>query len=151
MNEKGNKMENIKKIEHNGKILAIIISNDYSKDGVEFFTPNDFSQQLAYMKHPKGKRIDAHTHNVVPREVSYTKEVLVIRKGKLRVDFYEDDKTYIESHIVNAGDIILLAFGGHGFECLEEVEMVEIKQGPYLGEQDKVRFAGVDSKEVKLV
>lgn len=144
-------MENIKQIEHNGKILAIIISNDYSKDGVEFFTPNDFSQQLAYMKHPKGKRIDAHTHNVVPREVSYTKEVLVIRKGKLRVDFYEDDQTYIESHIVNQGDIILLAFGGHGFECLEEVEMVEIKQGPYLGEQDKVRFKGVESNEVKLV
>lgn len=151
MNEKGNKMENIKQIEHNGKILAIIISNDYSKDGVEFFTPNDFSQQLAYMKHPKGKRIDAHTHNIVPREVSYTKEVLVIRKGKLRVDFYEDDQTYIESHIVNQGDIILLAFGGHGFECLEEVEMVEIKQGPYLGEQDKVRFKGVESNEVKLV
>lgn len=151
MNEKGNNMENIKQIEHNGKILAIIISNDYSKDGVEFFTPNDFSQQLAYMKHPKGKRIDAHTHNIVPREVSYTKEVLVIRKGKLRVDFYEDDKTYIESHIVNQGDIILLAFGGHGFECLEEVEMVEIKQGPYLGEQDKVRFKGVETEKVKLV
>lgn len=144
-------MDNIKQIEHNGKLLAIIISNDYSKDGVEFFTPNDFSQQLAYMKHPKGKCIDAHTHNVVPREVSYTKEVLVIRKGKLRVDFYEDDQTYIESHIVNQGDIILLAFGGHGFECLEEVEMVEIKQGPYLGEQDKVRFKGVETEKVKLV
>ena len=144
-------MENIKQIEHNGKILAIIISNDYSKDGVEFFTPNDFSQQLAYMKHPKGKRIDAHTHNIVPREVSYTKEVLVIRKGKLRVDFYEDDQTYIESHIVNQGDIILVAFGGHGFECLEEVEMVEIKQGPYLGEQDKVRFKGVETEKVRLV
>lgn len=144
-------MDNIKQIEHNGKILSIIISNDYSKDGVEFFTPNDFSQQLAYMKHPKGKRIDAHTHNIVPREVSYTKEVLVIRKGKLRVDFYEDDQTYIESHIVNQGDIILLAFGGHGFECLEEVEMVEIKQGPYLGEQDKVRFKGVETEKVKLV
>ena len=151
MNEKGNKMDNIKQIEHNGKLLAIIISNDYSKDGVEFFTPNDFSQQLAYMKHPKGKRIDAHTHNIVPREVSYTKEVLVIRKGKLRVDFYEDDQTYIESHIVNQGDIILLAFGGHGFECLEEVEMVEIKQGPYLGEQDKVRFNSVETEKVKLV
>ena len=108
-------------------------------------------KQLAYMKHPKGKRIDAHTHNVVPREVSYTKEVLVIRKGKLRVDFYEDNQTYIESHIVEQGDIILLAFGGHGFECLEEVEMIEIKQGPYLGEQDKVRFAGVEQGKVKLV
>ncbi len=141
----------IQRIEHNGKLFAIIIKNDYSKDGVDFFTPNDFSQQLAYMKHPKGKKIDAHLHNVVKREVSYTKEVLVIRKGKLRVDFYRDDQSYIESHIVEQGDIILLAFGGHGFECLEEVEMIEIKQGPYLGEQDKVRFAGVDSSEVKLV
>ena len=141
----------IRRIEYKGKLLAIIIRNDYTKDGVEFFTPNDFSQQLAYMKHPKGKRIDAHTHNVVPREVSYTKEVLVIRKGKLRVDFYEDNQTYIESHIVEQGDIILLAFGGHGFECREEVEMIEIKQGPYLGEQDKVRFAGVEQGKVKLV
>ena len=141
----------IRRIEYKGKLLAIIIRNDYTKDGVEFFTPNDFSQQLAYMKHPKGKRIDAHTHNVVPREVSYTKEVWVIRKGKLRVDFYEDNQTYIESHIVEQGDIILLAFGGHGFECLEEVEMIEIKQGPYLGEQDKVRFAGVEQGKVKLV
>ena len=141
----------VKKIEFDGKTFAIIIKNNYSKDGVEFFTPNDFSQQLAYMKHPQGKKIDAHLHNVVKREVSYTKEVLVIRKGKLRVDFYRDDKSYIESHIVEQGDIILLAFGGHGFECLEEVEMIEIKQGPYLGEHDKVRFAAVDDKEVKLV
>ena len=140
----------VKKIEFDGKTFAIIIKNNYSKDGVEFFTPNDFSQQLAYMKHPQGKKIDAHLHNVVKREVSYTKEVLVIRKGKLRVDFYRDDKSYIESHIVEQGDIILLAFGGHGFECLEEVEMIEIKQGPYLGEQDKVRFAGVDDKEVVI-
>lgn len=140
----------VKKIEYKGKTLAIIIKNEYSKEGVEFFTPNDFSQQLAYMKHPKGKRIDAHTHNVVHRDVSYTKEVLVIRKGKLRVDFYEDDQSYIESHIVEQGDIILLAFGGHGFECLEEVEMVEIKQGPYLGEQDKIRFMGVDSSNVVI-
>ena len=141
----------IKRIEYQGKLLAIIIKNNYSKDGVEFFTPNEFSQQLAYMKHSKGKRIDAHTHNVVTREVSYTKEVLVIRKGKLRVDFYKDDQTYIESHIIEQGDIILLAFGGHGFECLEDVEMIEIKQGPYLGEKDKVRFKGVDNSEVKLI
>jgi len=130
----------IKQITHNNIILAIIIKKDYSKAGVEFFTPNDFSQQLAYMKHPAGKKIEAHTHNTVAREVNYTKEVLVMRKGKLRVDLYDDDRNYIESHVVEEGDVILLAYGGHGFECLEEVEMVEIKQGPYLGEQDKVRF-----------
>lgn len=136
-------------ITHNNQILAIIIKADYSKDGVEFFTPNDFSQQLAFMKHPKGKVIDAHIHNIVSREVKYTKEVLVIRKGKLRVDFYDDERNYIESHIVSSGDIVLLAYGGHGFKCLDNVEMVEIKQGPYLGDKDKVRFVGVDDNEVK--
>lgn len=133
----------IEQIIHNDTILAIIIKKDYSKDGVEFFTPNDFSQQLAYMKHPKGKIIDAHTHNLIPREVNYTKEVLVIRKGKLRVDFYEEDQTYIESRVVEEGDVILLAYGGHGFEVIEDCEMVEIKQGPFLGENDKVRFEGI--------
>lgn len=130
----------LEKIIHNNQIYAIIIRSDYSKDGVEFFTPDDFSQQLAYMKHPKGKVIQRHLHNIVKREVHYTKEVLVIRKGTLRVDFYDDAKVYLESKTLYAGDIILLAFGGHGFECLDEVEMVEIKQGPYLGDEDKVRF-----------
>ncbi len=130
----------IEKIIHNSQIYAIIIRRDYSKDGVEFFTPDDFSQQIAYMKHPKGKVIQRHFHNVVKREVHYTKEVLVIRKGTLQVDFYDDDKNYLESRTLQSGDIVLLAFGGHGFKCLDDVEMVEIKQGPYLGDEDKVRF-----------
>jgi mannose-6-phosphate isomerase-like protein (cupin superfamily) len=130
----------IKEITYNNKILALIIKADYSKDGVEFFTPNDFSQQLAYMKHPAGKKIKAHTHNITLRNISYTKEVLVIKKGKLRVDLYDDNKFFVESHVLSAGDVILLAYGGHGFECLEEVEMIEIKQGPYLGEKDKEYF-----------
>ena len=103
------------------------------------------------MKHPAGKRIDAHTHNVVHRDVSYTKEVLVIRKGKLRVDFYEDNQAYIESHIIEEGDIILLAYGGHGFEVIEDCDFIEVKQGPYLGEKDKVRFEGVNKQEVKII
>lgn len=130
----------IEKIIHNNQIYAIIIRSNYSKDGVEFFTPDDFSQQLAFMKHPKGKVIQPHLHNVVTREVHYTKEVLIIRKGTLNVDFYDDNKVYIESRTLYSGDIILLAFGGHGFKCLDDVEMIEVKQGPYLGDADKVRF-----------
>lgn len=141
----------MKKITYNDKLLAIIIPSDYQKEGVEFFTPNDFSQQLAFMSHKKGKVIDAHTHNVVPRQVSYTKEVLIIRKGKLRVDFYDDERNYIESYIIKQGDVILLAFGGHGFEVLEDCDFIEVKQGPYLGDKDKVRFEGVAKEEVKII
>ena len=130
----------IKEIFHNNQLLAIIISNKYTESGIHFFTPDEFSQQLAFMKHPAGKVIQPHVHNSVQREVHYTKETLFIRKGKLRVDFYTDQQTYIESYILETGDVILLSEGGHGFEMLEETEMIEVKQGPYAGEKDKTRF-----------
>jgi mannose-6-phosphate isomerase-like protein (cupin superfamily) len=132
------------------KILAIIINKDFKKEGIEFFTPDDFSQQLAYMNRPEGYIIPPHVHNLVPREVTLTQEVLFIRSGKLRVDFYDDDKKYLESKILTAGDVILLAGGGHGFEMLEPTEMIEVKQGPYSGEEDKVRFDPINSREAKI-
>jgi mannose-6-phosphate isomerase-like protein (cupin superfamily) len=139
-----------KQITHNNKILAIIVSNSYSADGIEFFTPNEFSQQLAYMHHQPGHQIVPHVHNPVSREVQYTQEVLIIRKGKLRVDFYDNERNYLESHILNGGDVILLASGGHGFEVLEELEMIEVKQGPYAGDGDKTRFDGIAADKLKL-
>lgn len=77
-----------------------------------------------------------------------TQEVLFIKKGKLRVDFYDDDEQYIESRILEAGDVILLVSGGHGFTVIEEVEMIEVKQGPYSGDEDKKRFPGIGDNEV---
>jgi mannose-6-phosphate isomerase-like protein (cupin superfamily) len=136
-------------IMHNKELLAIIVSNNFNKEGIYFFTPNDFSQQLAYMKHSAGKIIDPHVHNPVKREVHYTQEVLFIRKGKLRVDFYDEDRNYIESRILEAGDIILLIKGGHGFKALENLEMFEVKQGPYAGDKDKTRFLRVEDSKIK--
>lgn len=121
-------------------ILAIVIRNSYTSEGVNFFTPDNFSQQLAYMHHPAGKGIQPHIHNHVSRTVVFTQEVLLIKKGKVRVDFYTQEKDFLQSTTILEGDVILLASGGHGFEILEETEMIEIKQGPYLGENDKVRF-----------
>ena len=139
----------IQEIKHNNKLLAIIISNRYSEPDIHFFTPDDFSQQLAFMKHPVGKIIQPHVHNPVQREVHFTKEVLFIRKGKIRVDFYTDQQKYIWSQILETGDVILLSEGGHGFEMLEETEMIEIKQGPYAGDKDKTRFEPVGKKQIK--
>lgn len=137
-------IENIKIKE---QLLATIIKHSFSENGIHFFTPPDLSQQLAYMHHPAGKLIDAHVHNPVPRQVNYTQEVLFIRKGKLRVDFYDDEQTYLESRIMETGDVILLASGGHGFEVLEELEMIEVKQGPHVGERDKTRFTGIQASQ----
>ncbi len=138
----------IEKITNQEQLLAIIISHRFNEHGIHFFTPDDLSQQLAYMHHPTGKVIQPHVHNPVPRQVSYTQEVLFIKKGKLRVDFYKDNQEYLESRILESGDVILLVTGGHGFEVLEEIEMIEVKQGPYVGEQDKTRFISIDAEQV---
>jgi mannose-6-phosphate isomerase-like protein (cupin superfamily) len=135
-------------IKDNDTVIALIISHSFAADGIHFFTAPEFSQQLAYMHHPVGKKIQAHVHNPVAREVFFTQEVLFIKKGKLRVDLYNKDRKYLESRILMAGDIILLASGGHGFEVLDEVEMFEVKQGPHTGEQDKTRFSDIDSFDV---
>jgi hypothetical protein len=116
------------------------LSRDFDRPGIHFITPGGFSQQLAYMRHPAGKVIQAHFHNPVCRDVQYTQEVLFLKRGRLRVDFFDKSQKYLESRILESGDVILLATGGHGFEVLEEIEMIEVKQGPYAGDQDKTRF-----------
>lgn len=141
----------VEQVLHHGKVLAIIVRAQFNNPGIHFFTTPDFSQQLAYINHPPGKVIDAHYH--IPRKchVELTQEVLIIKKGKLRVDFYRDDQSYLESRILSEGDIILLAQGAHGFEVLEHLEMVEVKQGPYTGEEEKVRFTNSRPGPLKIV
>ncbi len=134
--------ELVEKIAHNGEMYALIVRDKFSEPGISFFTPNDLSQQLAYMRHPAGKIIDAHFHNPVPRSVSFSQETLFIKRGRLRVNFFDNQQRYLESRELEAGDVILLVKGGHGFEVLEELERVEVTQGPYTGDQDKTRFDG---------
>ena len=140
----------VEEIRHNDQLLALIVRNSFTKPGITFFTPGDLSQQLAYMRHPAGKLIQPHVHNPVVREVHFTQEVLFIKQGRLRVDFYNGRQQYLESRILQAGDVILLVTGGHGFEVLEEVEMIEVKQGPYVGDGDKTIFGGVRPDQVRV-
>lgn len=140
----------IQSIEFNGKQLALIVRSEYTAEGIEFFTPNSYSQQIGYMHRGAGYVIAPHVHNAVKREVEFTKEVLIIKKGVVRVDFYADDQTYLQSSIIRTGDIILLAFGGHGFEIIEDAEIFEVKQGPYAGDQDKTRFSPVSKASIVI-
>lgn len=127
----------IEEIKDDNKLYAIIVSRGFSKEGIHFFTPPEFSQQLAYMNRPAGYKIAPHVHNKVLREVFYTQEVLFIKKGRVKVSFYDDDQRHIGDRVLETGDVILLASGGHGFEMLEPSEMIEVKQGPYAGDHDK--------------
>jgi mannose-6-phosphate isomerase-like protein (cupin superfamily) len=134
---------------YEGQFMALLLSDKFEENGIHFFTKDDYSQQLAYMRHSAGKVISPHVHNPVPRSVEYTQEVLFIKKGKLRVDFYTPSREYIGSWTISTGDVLLLATGGHGFEVLEELEMIEVKQGPYAGDKDKTRFVGISNDQVK--
>ena len=140
----------IENILHNEQLISVIIRSQYHAEGISFFTPDDFSQQLAYMNREKGYVISPHVHNPVKREVSYTQEVLFIKSGKVRVDYYDNNKNYLESKILNKGDVVLLAYGGHGFEMLEDSEIIEVKQGPYVGEMDKVRFDPITKDKLEI-
>jgi len=132
------------------KLLAIIIKAKFKQDGLRFLVPDEFPQQLGYMKCSKGHVIVSHLHRPVLRRIKLTQEVLFIRSGKVRVDFYDEKRDYVESRIVKQGDLVFLAFGGHGFEFLEDGEMMEVKQGPFLKEIQPIRFEAVRKDKIKL-
>ena len=132
-------------ITHNGKVIAIIVRSNYTSDNVVFFSPSDFSQQLGYLPHKKGSIIKSHVHKKVDRKVTITQEVLFIKKGRILVDLYTEDKKHIASRELSSGDVIFLCSGGHGFKALEDIEMIEVKQGPYSDKgNDKEVFEGIE-------
>jgi len=120
--------------------IALIIKADFKEDGVHFFTPGSFSQQVAYIKHPAGKKVVPHVHRLIPRQILYTQEVLFIKKGKVQIDLFTSTRDFLTSRILESGDVILLCGGGHSLVMLEDTVMIEVKQGPYAGEDDKITF-----------
>lgn len=133
------------RISKDGTLYALIVRSDYSSTGIDFFTPGEFSQQLGYMNRPKGYQVNPHTHEEVPREVERTQEVLIIRTGMVKAIIFDNQGNELESVLLEEGDVILLAAGGHGFEMLDDTEIIEIKQGPYMGDEDKRPIPGKNS------
>jgi len=141
----------IEKVVHNKKLLALIVRGKYrNRKGITFFTPNNSTQQFGYMKHKKKHIIKPHLHKKRITKILYTTEVILILKGKLRVDFYNPRKKYLFSKILKDKDIIMLVHGGHGFKILKDIEMLEIKQGPYSLIKDKIKFEKIDEKKIKI-
>jgi len=141
----------IEKIIYKKKLLALIVRAKYrKKEGITFFTPNESTQQFGYMKHKKDHLIKPHLHKRRITKISYTTEVILLLKGELRVDFYNSFQKYLFSNVLKQGDIVMLVHGGHGFKILKDIEMLEIKQGPYSLIKDKIKFKNIDEKEIKI-
>ncbi len=142
----------IEKVIYKKKLQALIVRGKYrNKKGITFFTPKDSVQQFGYMKHKKTHIIKPHLHQKRKNtKISHTSEVLLIMKGSIRVDFYNSSKKYLLSKVLREKDIIMLVHGAHGFKVLKEVEMLEVKQGPYSLIRDKIKFEKVDEKKIKI-
>ncbi len=132
----------VEMIEHNGELIAMIVRREYHREGIQFFTKNDGLLQLGYISRPMGYLIKPHEHNPVHRHIVGTHEVLLMKSGKIRIDFFSYQKAYLESRELSTGDMVLLAGAGHGIAFLEPSTMVEVKNGPYIEDVDKKRYEG---------
>ena len=141
----------IEKIKYKNKLFALIVSGNYrNKKGITFFTPDQATQQFGYMNHKKGYIIKPHKHKNRLTKILCTTEVILLLKGVLRVDFYSLQKNIYLAKFSKKKSIILLVHGGHGFKVIKDVEMIEVKQGPYNPTKDKVKFDKVDEKKIKI-
>ncbi len=134
-----------------GTEIALIVRSGFRSGKTQFFSKEDYSQQVGIISYPKGGRIKPHFHNTVHREVKLTQEVLFIRSGAVKVDLYDRDLKFLTEVTVGQYDVIFLISGGHGFEMLEDCEMLEVKQGPYSGvSSDKTHFSGQPEQRSSL-
>lgn len=132
----------VEKVVYRDILYALIIKANFKKEGVEFFTENDFPVQMGYMNREKGYTIARHKHSPVNTHPisGMSQEILIIRSGKIKVDIYSTMDEWISTVVVESGDVIMFLKGGHGFEMLEASEFLEIKQGPFGGTYEKIPF-----------
>lgn len=126
----------------NDLLLAVYIDRKVlaATDGAQFHTTPEAQLQLATMSRPKGYVVKAHKHEGGARTVWQTQEVLVVVRGRLQITIYDRDGTFHSVVHVGDGEAILLVDGGHAVTVVEESVFFEIKQGPFLGKDDKVQI-----------
>ena len=122
------------------KPLAYIIRAEVAPEKTTFLTPSELNLQVGFVVYPAGGEVARHLHRPLERHIVGTSEVLVVKEGRCQVDIYDDDRRLVATRELRKGDIMLMVGGGHGFRMLEDTILLEIKQGPYTGLDEKERF-----------
>ena len=127
---------------HNGKILSIVYREEDWVEGLNFITPDELFVQVGSWWYQKGKKLASHVHNDFERKAMRTQEMTYVKKGSMRVLLYDEDQNFIEDYVLNEGDLSVFAYGGHGYEILEDdTKIIEAKNGPFTSpEIDKENF-----------
>ena len=136
-------LDSTEPIEHvtwNGQFIATILRRDFRPEKTTFVTPDAYYQQKGLVVYPAGGVITRHVHLPLQRHLIGTPETILVRAGKVEVDLFGLDRTPLGTWVLKQGDLIILAGGGHGFRCLEDTILLEVKQGPYTGLKEKEFF-----------
>lgn len=129
-------------------LLALILSYEDEREGkvplshnsTSYLTPPDLPMQLAHIERHAGSLIDRHSHPRMLKCAELVSETIVVVRGTLVVELYNSRRELVATRTLKAKDVVLLLKGGHGFHAETDVELIEVKQGPYDAERDKVRW-----------
>jgi hypothetical protein len=130
----------VEHITSGGRSLAYIISGEINPSKTTFLTPPDLKQQVGFVVYPAGGEVRRHVHRALERHLVGTSEVIIVRRGRCEIDVYNDDRQLVATREIRAGDIMLMTGGGHGFRMYEDTVLLEVKQGPYTGIDEKELF-----------
>lgn len=133
-------VDQVETVSWKGQRLAFIIRSSYLPSHTDFPTPPDLNQQVGFVVYPAGGEIKRHVHRPIERRIVGTSEVLIVKEGSCEIDIYNDDRQLVATRELNVGDVMLMISGGHGFRMLEDTVLIEVKQGPYTGLDEKELF-----------
>jgi hypothetical protein len=130
----------VERFDWKGRLLACVVRAEYSPDQTTFLTANELPLQLGFIVYGAGAEIPRHVHRPLERHLTGTSEVLLVKSGRCWLDVYNDDRELVGSTELATGDVMLMVGGGHGFRMIEDTVLLEVKQGPYTGLDEKERF-----------
>jgi len=140
MEDENSYEELVERISDNTTTLAYIVRSELVPDKTTFLTPPDYKQQVGFVVYPAGGEIPRHVHRALERHLVGTSEVLLVKKGRCLLDIYNDERELVATRELREGDLMLMVGGGHGLRMLEDTVLLEVKQGPYTGLDEKERF-----------
>jgi hypothetical protein len=131
---------NVEAIGREGKVFAYVMRDAPGEKKTTFLTPDESIQQVGFVVHPAGAEVRRHYHLPLERSIVGTPEVLVVRQGRCEMDVYDDQQEFVCTRELETGDIMVMVGGGHGFRMVEDTVLLEVKQGPYYGPDEKAYF-----------
>ena len=122
------------------ELLCIIVKAPTYLDRTTFVTPENLNLQVGFVVYKAGDEVPRHYHNEIERTVSSTSEVINVRVGSCNVQIYDDSQNLVADRRLDMGDIVIFVGGGHGFRMNKDTVLSEVKQGPYIGIDEKTHF-----------